>query len=80
MKPYIHAALVFIAIGAIVALIFLSTLPAEAGGRCVLHRNRDGQSVTVVRMPCWYRDFPANCIVPAVIMQGQRIPCPTKGK
>ena len=76
MKPYIHAALVFIAIGAIVALIFLSTLPASAHSTCRLHANRDGQSVTVVTGPCYYHDFPKNCKVPARIYQGQKVHCP----
>ena len=80
MKNYLRAALVFIAIGAFVAMMFLSALPAEAHSTCRLHRNRDGQSVTVVRGPCYYHDFPKNCIVPVVITQGQKIHCPTKGK
>lgn len=79
MKNYIRAAIAFALIGAILALILLSTLPAEAGGRCVLHKNKDGQSVTIVGMPCWYRDFPKNCKVPKKIMMGQKIHCPTKG-
>ena len=79
MKPYIHAALVFIAIGAIVALIFLSTLPASAHSTCRLHANRNGQSVTVNRAPCYRQDFPAWCdaYIPRTIIQGQTIPCET---
>ena len=79
MKNYLRATLVFIAIGAIVGLIFLSTLPASAHRPCKIIRNRDGQSVTVSRGPCYRHDFPKNCKVPAKITQGQKIRCP-KGK
>ena len=64
----------YLAIALIALLIFAST--ASAHPTCQLHRNRNGQSVTVVRGPCYRHDFPANCRVPAVIEQGQTVYCP----
>jgi len=80
MKAYFRAALVFVCIGAIVALIFLSTLPASAGGKCSLLVGRTGWYVTVNRGPCYYRDFPTwcNAYVPKVIWQGMKIRCEQK--
>lgn len=60
---------------ALLALLLL-TGTASAKPACKLHLNRSGQSVTVVRGPCYRRDFPPTCRVPAVIVQGQTIYCP----
>ena len=79
MKPYLQAALVFALIGAIVAMIFLSTLPASAHRSCVWFWNRDGRTITINRGPCYYHDLPQSCKVPPVIISGQRIDC-RKGK
>lgn len=60
----------------ITLLVFLiQTAVASAHSTCRLHRNRNGQGVTVVSGPCYRHDFPAGCIVPAVIEQGQTVPC-----
>lgn len=70
----------------ILAILFalsLFALPAHAGApgdvQCSLTINRNGQSVTVNRAPCYRQDFPAwcNAYVPAVIVQGQTIRCET---
>lgn len=59
----------------IIAVLFASIVGnAWAHPSCKLHRNRNG-NITVVQGPCYYEDFPAGCKVPAVIVQGQTVPC-----
>jgi len=60
----------------VVFLALISPAPVQADG-CSLVINRNRVSVTVNRGPCYVRDFPAWCdeFVPAVIIQGQTIPC-----
>ena len=59
-----------------VLLALVSPAPVQADG-CSLIVNSNRVSVTVNRGPCYVRDFPAWCdeFVPAVIIQGQTIPC-----
>lgn len=61
---------------ALLALLLTASTISAAPSSCQLRYERNGQIAVVVRGPCYYRDFPARCRVPARIAQGQRIYCP----
>ncbi len=63
----------------VLALSVSAVSPASAGS-CVLRTSNDGKIVTIVSGPCFYRDFPANCIVTRRVTVGQRFYCPVGGE
>lgn len=68
-------------IAAALLVLFLSTSAAHAApsaqSTCRL-RQESAQVVVIVSGPCWKRDFPPTCQIPARIAQGMRIYCPAE--
>ncbi len=63
---------------ALLAMLLTSTAthaapPAQSTCRL---RNETREIVVIVSGPCWKRDFPKNCKIPATVTRGQRVYCP----
>lgn len=68
-----------LAIALFATLLLTTTAHAapSAQSTCRL-RQESAQVVIIVSGPCWKRDFPQTCQIPARITKGQRIYCPAE--
>ena len=53
----------------------VSAAPKQHSG-CKLNAYPEKHIVVVASQPCFYHDFPGNCIVPRVIRKGLVVYCP----